>query len=278
MSFTLDEAQSYKSIEIGLQGGAHVAWNETGQQENGRTNNRIPYHSRESFVEHAMVVWMSEQSPDGTLGAGAYSYEFQFSLPSNSLGSFEGCYGSISYVIYGLLRKGKPLHPDHKIEVCFPVLRSTDVNVTQFKAPVRQSRRKKVGFSCCSNDIELTASLSRTGFCIGQNVPVNINIVNGSFRRVKIRASVKKQCKYYAQGHSMCETTRLASVLCPDIITNSQYSWSPDDLVIPDVEPSFEGSTIIQLQYVVEVTAVIPWAKNSTVIIPIAIGNVPFDK
>lgn len=287
LNFTLEDAKSYQSIEIGLQGGAHVRWTEAATLTMSRgsanatstMNKMVPFDSKETYVEQGLIVWTSEESSSGTIGPGNFSFDFQFTIPMSCLGSFEGSYGSIRYIVYGQLKTGKQLGPDHRTEIQIPVARPTDVNLTQFMAPVRQTKRKNVKFLCCGGDIELTVSLSRTGFCIGRNVPVSVNVVNGSSRQIKIQTSIKKQCRYYAQGHTRCETNVLTSIVSPGISSHSQQSWTADELILPEVvEVSFEGSTIIQLQYVVEVTAVVPWANNISMLIPITLGNVPFDK
>ena len=69
------------------------------------------------------------------------------------------------------------------------------------------------------------------------------------------------------------------SVTTPDIAPNSKQVLSIEDLIVPMVEPSlkFYESQIIKMQYFLKVKAVIPWALNSSVIIPITLGNVPLN-
>ena len=277
---TLDEAKDYKSIEVELHGGAHVHWTETRTVSTGQSTvtYTVPYDARETYVEQNSVVWSSEESPNGTIGPGTYSYGFEFMLPSNALASFKGqYYGKIEYVVRGRIKTGHLLQRDPRTEVVIQVNRTRDVNLPEFAAPAYQSAQKQVGCCCFASSLEHTANVTQTGFSIGSNVPVSVNVVNGSSRRIRMRASIKKLVLYYAQGHVRSERKKLVFVISPDIAPHSQHSWSVDDLVVPTTEPSFEGSEIIKMQYIVKVTALIPWARNSSVSIPITIGNVPLN-
>ena len=144
--------------------------------------------------------------------------------------------------------------------------------------PAHQSKKKQVVFFCFGSDIEFTVSLSRTGFCISQNLPLTVSVVNGSSRRIKMRATIQRYCYYYAQGHTRHDKRILTAVITHDIAPHSQQTgMTIENLVIPMVEPSFTESQIIKMQYFLKVTAVIPWARNSSVKIPITLGNVPLN-
>ena len=266
---------------MGLHGGAHVKWHETHTVSTGQTTTTytVPIEAKESYVEQTTVVWSSEQSPSGTIGPGTYNFDFEFSLPETCLGSFEGAYGSIKYFVLGLIKTSALLRPDHKTELPIVVTRTTDTNLPHLMSAARQSNQKQVGFLCCAGNLELTASLTRTGFSVGQDLPVSVDVVNGSSRVVTIRTSVQRQERYYAQGRTRRKKEKLVMVVSQDIAAHSRQSFSVGDLIIPaDLVPSFEGSTIMQMQYVLKVTALIPWAKNSSVSIPITLGNVPFNQ
>lgn len=276
---TLNEAKDYKSIEVELHGGAHVHWTETRTVSTGQTTvtYTVPYDAKETYVEQTNVVWNSEESPSGAIGPGTYSYRFEFTLPPNVLPSFEGQYGKIEYVLCGHIKTGHLLQRDQKTEEQIRVNIIRDVNLPEFAVSAHQTAQKQVGCCCFASSLEHTADVPRTGFSIGSNVPVTVNVVNGTSRRIRMRASIKKVVVYYAKGNSRRERKKLVSVVSPDIAPHSQHSWSMADFVVPSTEPSFEGCAIIKMQYIVKVTAMIPWARNSSVSIPITIGNVPLN-
>ena len=238
----------------------------------------VPYDAKETYIKQTCVVWNNEGSPSETIGPGTYSHRFKFSLPQGIPPSFKGKhYGKIKYVMRGRIRTGHLLQRDPRIEIPIQVNVIQDVNLPEFAISAHQSSQKQVGCCCFAGSLEHSADLTRTGYNVGSNVPVTVNVVNGSSRRIKMRASIKKLVRFYAEGHTRLEQSKLASVLSDNIAPHSQHSWNVDNLVVPTTEPSFKGSAIIKMQYIVKVTALIPWAKNSSVSIPITIGTVPLN-
>ena len=252
--------------------GKYITHTGSGQYQSTYT---ATYQSEETYVHEARILWSSDESPHGKVGPGTFNLPFQFVIPKNCLGSFQGSVGSISYSLHALIKTGM-LHHDHRIEVPIQVNRITDVNLPELSMPVYQSKDKQVGFYCFESNVEFAVSLSHTGFCIGQNLPLTVSVMNGSSRHVKIRATVQRYCHYYAQGVANHDKRNIASITTAAIAPHSQQTVSIEDFIVPMVEPSFDGSQIMKMQYFLKVTAVIPWALNSSVKIPITLGNVPF--
>jgi hypothetical protein len=279
LHFTLKESKSYKYIEIRFHGGALVQWTEehtSGTGEN-QTTHTVTYQSEETYIHEARILWSSDQTPYGKIGPGTFDLPFEFVIPPNCLGSFKGSVGSISYTLHGLIKTGL-LHRDHTTQVPIQVNKIVDINVPRLLIPAHQSKKKQVGFFCFGSDVEFTVSLSRTGFCIGQSLPLIVSVVNGSSRRIKMRASIQRNCHYHAQGSTNHDKRILTDVVTHDIAPHSQQTGiTIEHLTIPMVEPSFTESQIIEMQYYLKVIAVIPWARNSSVKIPITLGNVPLN-
>ena len=276
LHFTLTEPKSYKQIFVNLHGRALVKWTETRTSGSGRHTHTytVAYRAEETYVNTSVLLWSDYQSSNGKIGPGTFNLPFQLEIPSNCFGSFEGRYGNIRYSIQGHIKTGR-LKFDHTISIPITVNRKTDINISRLLVPAHRSRQKQVGFFCFGTNVEFTASLSRTGFCIGHSLPLTVNVVNGSGRRIKMRASIQRFCMFHAQGHTRHTREKVAVILSPHISAHSQYTWQEGGLVVPMLEPSFTESQIIKIQYYLKVTAVIPWASNSSVLIPITLGNVP---
>ena len=262
----------YKRIKIVLYGGALVKLPES--HGSGQSRQSVTYKSREIYANQHIILWSCEQTPEGKIGPGTFDLPFQLVIPNTCLGSFKSRYGSISYVLCAHIKTGI-LHRDHKIEVPVTLTRITDINLPHLMMTRQISKQKTVGLFFFGSKISFTVSLSRTGFCIGHDLPLTVNVVNGSSRQIKMRASIKLYCTFRAQGHSFCQRTKLVTTISPNISARSRHTWNIEDLIVPMVAPSFEGSDIIQMQYVLKITAEIPWAINSSVKIPITLGNVP---
>ena len=255
-----------------------MRWTETYTTSDGQQirTHTVTYSAEETYVNRSVILWSSYQSASGKIGPGTFDMPFQVVIPADCLSSFEGGVGNIGYSLQGQVKTGL-FKFDHSISVPITVNRQMDINVPQLLVPAHQSQEKQVGFCCFGTNIEITASLSRTGFCIGHNLPLTVNVVNGSGRRIKIRASVQRHCTFRAQGRTRNTHVEVAVILSPHISPHSQYTWQEGGLVVPMVEPSFTESQIIIMQYYLKVTAVIPWAINSSVMIPITLGNVPLN-
>ena len=250
----------------------------TERRGNGQSTRLVTYTSQEYYADEGIILWSCEQAPEGKIGPGTFDLPFQLVIPNTCLGSFKSRYGSISYVLHAHIKTGSLLYGDHKIEVPVTLTKITDINLPHLMMPEQISKQKTVGFNFFGSKINFAVSLSRTGFCIGHNLPVILTVVNGSSRQIKMRVSIRRFCIYHARGHIKIEIEKLVTTVSPNIIAQSQYTWNVEDLTVPMVNPSFsEGSHIIQMQYVLKVTAVIPWAFNSSVKIPITLGNVPLN-
>ncbi len=180
----------------------------------------VTYQSKETYINEARVLWNKDQ---GTIiGPGTFNLPFQFVIPPNCLSSFRGSVGSVSYTLHRLIKTGM-LHQDHKIQAPLQVSKITDINIPRLLMPVHQSKKKHIGFFCLGSDVEFTVSLSRTGFCIGQSLPLTVSVVNGSSRRIKMRVSIQRFTHYYAQGHAFHDLkTKVVSVTTPDIAPHSE--------------------------------------------------------
>jgi hypothetical protein len=276
LHFKLKESKSYEYIEIRFHGGAEVQWSEQSGPYNVST---IIYKSEETYVNEARILWSSDQSPDGKIGPGTYDLPFQFVIPPNGLSSFQGRFGSILYSLRGVVETVSMFHRIHTIRSIIQVSKIVDINIPRLLMPVHQSKEKHLGFFLFGGDIKFTVSLSRTGFCIGQSLPLTVNVVNGSSRRIKMRATIRRYTHYHVQGHTRHDKRSLTAVITHDIAPHSRSEQTGitievQNLVVPRVEPSFTESEIIKMQYFLKVTAVIPWARNFSVKVPITLGNV----
>lgn len=276
---TLDEAKSFKYIEVTLHGQGHVHWTETrttGTGENRRTET-ISYTSNETYVQQKSVLWNSEQTPHGKIGPGSYSFQFQFIIPPQCPSSFRGSVGYIHYHLLGRIGTGL-FRFDHRIEAPIQVSQLIDINQPQFQVPVRQTQRKQVGCFCCAaGDIEYTVDLPRNGFCInGDHIPLSVVVDNGSSRQITLRAEITRLVTYYAQGHRRYDRNVIQLVESEPILPRTTHTWTTANFVVPGVEPSISTSHIIFLEYAIKVSAVIPYSINPSVTVPVILGNVPF--
>ena len=90
-------------------------------------------------------------------------------------------------------------------------------------------------------------------------------------------AALVQNVVYYAQGHQRVNTKIVAGIFVSDPIQpRASTSWTPGDILkIPPTEITMVTCRIIKIIYHLKITAVIPRATNSSIDVPIVIGNVP---
>ncbi len=109
----------------------------------------------------------------------------------------------------------------------------------------------------------MTVHLPRTGFCIGEGIPVRVTLNNRSSRPITVQAELTENANYQAKGRT--EISR--NVLCGIASTNPMAPrnitvWDPgaDLLKVPPVTTSMSRPNgIIHLyRYTLRVTAILP--------------------
>ena len=267
--FVLHEAKSYNCIEIALHGDAHVHWTET--QGTGDDSREESYTAREKYVKLEALLWSKQQVPDGKLQPGEYNYPFQFILPAHLPPSFKGSVGSIKYYVEGKIRTGV-FKFDRKTQVEIPVVEIVDINFPQLQVPLRQQVEKKVLFS---GQVAMIVDLLRTGYCVGDSIPLTVTVDNGTGREVKVRVEVHQTVIYHAQGRrNYGGRGRVANAVSEPMKPKNTSTCHPS-ITIPPIEPTMTSCGIITIAYSLVVTTVIPRAINLVTKLPITIGNVP---
>lgn len=280
VELVLHEAKSYNYIQVQIHGGAEVKWSETyttGSGEDERTET-VTYSAYHTYVDETTVLWRKEQTPHGKIGPGSYKFPFSFTLPSQCASSFTGSVGTISYDIRGRIGTGL-FRFDRRTYAPIKVSQIVDINVPQLLAPVRQTQVKDVGCLCCiSGNVELSAAIPRSGFCInGDRIPLTVMVENGCTQDISLRAAVLKTISYYAEGKEKYDYATIAFVNSRRIPRNSTHTWNPENLIIRSVETTLDSpGAIITIQYTLKITAQVPYAFDPCIRIPIVLGNVPY--
>ena len=264
----VDEPKSYKYISIQFLGRAYVHWKESNGQ------NTVQYTSSEVYIDARQTLWTADQSPDGRLAPGQYSFPFRFDIPSSAPSSFEGTVGSIRYELHGRIGTGH-LKFDHKLAVRVPVQQVVRISEPRLLQPARLEVQKIVGcLFCTSAPIVLTVTVPKTGYCIGETLPVHVSIENGSSKQITMTATLCQRVVYTARGRHRQSKKALVRIRSDEIAPHITHEWDPA-LQIPETEVLDEQScSIIQLSYYLKVTAIIPWGFNLSAKIPLKLGYV----
>ena len=277
LTFDLDKPRSYEYISVSLVGRAEVWW-KVGKQH---------YRGFRKYVNLQIIVWKKEQVPDGKLQPGHYCFPFRFTLPNGQIpASF--CRNRDNYIRYyleGRIGTGL-LKFDHITEADLPVTEVMNINLPRLQRPVRGELQRTRCFWCCaSGTITLTAEIPRSGYCIGEVIPLNCMVENSSSQQTNVSAKLQQIVTYIVrdrardQVYTKKSSLSVLSALSEPIRARTSSVWSPGEefKISTATAPTLLSCDILTVVYVLIVTVVIPWSINcQKITFPLTIGNVQF--
>ena len=268
----LDVPKKYKLIEVGITGKAETFWSET--SESFRDSKSTSYFENvEEYLNKWVSVWKREDSPNGVLSSGVHSYPFQFTLPHNIPSSYEGGCAWIRYGVHGRIRTGC-LKFDHSTDLAFPVKQLISIDDANLLRPKQFEKKKNASLFFTPGPIPFNFELSRTGFCLGEQIPLSVNITNGSLRNAKVLASlVRREVFLASDGHARVILDKIVDVTSDKIRPWQSTIWMSNVSVPENLILTMRTCTCISVEYYLEVKLKVPWTKSTSITVPIVIGN-----
>ena len=86
-----------------------------------------------------------------------------------------------------------------------------------------------------------------------------------------------QQMSLFIRGHEDISREIMAEITSEAIQPRSSYVWNPTNWIVPALMPTFLGSRIVNVEYILEVAAVIPYALNLSGDISLMMGNLAFE-
>ena len=257
----------YKYASVKFVGRSYVYW----EVNSGDAIYR--YRSENPLTEHSAMLWTCQQTPDGKLGVGKYSWPFSFTIPPVAPSSFEGTLGNVRYLLEARV-KTSVLKFDHVVEVRIPVQQLVSVSNPRLMLPQRFEAEKTLCcLSCASGAITMNATIPKTGFILRESFSLHVSIENGSNRRITLNASICQWVIYKVKSHQNTSKKTLVSYASDPIEPHASREWDPL-IEIPVTEIIHEWSCKnIQTQYSLVVSAKIPRALDLNRAIPLQLGN-----
>ena len=263
LTIEVDEPREYKTLTVRVQGKGSVEWSE------GFGEDKKVYSANKVYVNKQTVLWKNEDSPNGIFPVGRYTYQFEFVLPTTCPSSFNSRFGNINYEIEGWL-SAKHHNFDHKVNQPFNV--SEVVSVAPSPGGSFERRRTMGCRFCMSGDITYNAQLPSSGYTVGEDIPVNWYMENGSGRHITVSFSLKEKITYFANGRSILSEKILSSQNDLDVPPHSMRDTTIR-LPIPHCRPAMTRAGIIKSEFLLAVYVMVSWASDSHNEIPVKIGN-----
>ena len=269
----------YKRITVSLIGKADVYFFFSGESDRGR-------HLKESdvFYHEQMIVW----ERNGELPKQETSeFPFTFSLMSksgeNTLPVSAECKdGRIRYTVEAKLIRREV---DREIEAAVaysrvPVSVTVDINRPDLLVQRAIQNDTAVSQGCFGGGtLSLTSSLSRSGYCIGNDkiyVVVKVDSENAN-RLNSLSVSLLKCVTSYAQGQSSVTTDILTTQVNNRLPAGGvSFSWNAPPLSVQQTDCTLTNCSIIRIHYFIRTSFSGRCINSQNLDLPIIIGNIPY--
>ena len=266
LTIEVDKPENYKTIEVYLLGKGKVEWGEGIAASFGT----------EEYVNKKLVLWRSENTPDGTFPVGKCTYPFEFVLPESCPPSFNSHVGKIAYKVKGLISTSLGPKFDHIVTYPFFVRESVSLAPSE---SVHVEKHKTVGYGLClSGDINYSVQLPTTSFLVGEEIPVSWYVENGSDRRVTLDCSLQQVIRYFTETRCLLDVWDISSKGNVIIHPHSSGGSITMNIPIPPCHPTITCSNIIKSKFLLVATVLIPRSSDSYIEIPVNIGNQSYNE
>ena len=280
--FKNDIPRDYKQILIEFCGRADVQC-----KQNVFLSESDGYRSKRIYIHRVIILWDKHTNGHG----GRFPvgmHHFNFSIPTsrcNFPASFNGKFGSVTYTLKAKVvscecDKLSQYYDDVTDATAVNILKAIPIDHPDLMKPLLKQVQKHQFLSFASASIVITGRVPRRGFCIVYDrIPLEVSVENGSGRTIqRIQVSLEESVVYKAQG---CNFTDIKHSN-PQVITSepikahSSMKFHPDPVAIPETFLTYSGCELITVNYFLKITAIIRWAVNPCLYIPVIIGNVPY--
>ncbi|KAL4219577.1 hypothetical protein ACF0H5_022151 [Mactra antiquata] len=261
-----------KGISISCVSEARVFWRRGKQR----------YRFYEGYQDAKFTVYGDPRrgGEEVIISAGSHMFPFQFLLPVDLPGSFEGTPGSfVRHWLKAVI--DRPWKSNKEYKLMYNVVSILDLNtLPEAELPFQTSASKKsICFGCFTDgEVSATFKVDKKGYVPGESIAIygevtdNANVGINCVFVILIRTTT-----YIAGSLRRSFDVCVGGLKHSDIETGGSDIWNGDKLHIPPVPPSFlPGCNIIDIQYFVKIEVNLPVVfTNIHLSIPVIIGTVP---
>ncbi|EDV25087.1 uncharacterized protein TRIADDRAFT_56649 [Trichoplax adhaerens] len=240
------------------------------------------YKEVQVYLDTTISIWGEEDSQPRisnlTLPEGSNEFKFSYQLPTDialpsSLEGGKDCY--IRYNMVAILEN--PPNDDHQQELAFQVTQQVDIGPTLLQSP--SPLQNDISFCCfCFRPglVKLNASIDRSGYRPGESISLDIKCQNLSNRTIPcLRVRFIGCLAVAAEGHTKTIRTIIQELYTKNEISPCQtYESSNQTIPIPSTPPTSQSLALnVNVTYIFQVAAIIPFSKDLHVDFPIVIGS-----
>lgn len=237
--------------------------------------------SSETYLDMAFYLWRKDSSDkDDGLCPGNHEFPFEFSLPPSIPSTFKDMKGRIEYTCKAWMPSSGMFGRDYGLAVIIPVCRKIILPTISLHDPQYAEKDVAGGLFKSSGRIKLCIELPRSGYLLGEVVPLSGNIVNTSTSFVRVCAYLIQHIAYTnprcPQAKRQAHYTKLATTIGQ--FSHSQNTpWTNNSICIPENLPpsgATEGCQFFAISYSIKVCMFSSGtAKNASITFDITVGN-----
>lgn len=161
-----------------VEGEAACKWTESSGTGNNRRS--TVYHGEEKYLNSVTYLFGSKDGENMEVVAGIHTYNFTCLLPVPIPYSLEGKHGHVRYKVD--VNLDIPWAFDLTAEKPFTVVRHEDLNVyPELRMPIEFEEITAFCCWCCKSDpLIIKICIPKTGFALGEKIPLKVELVNKS--------------------------------------------------------------------------------------------------
>lgn len=233
------------------------------------------YTERECPVKLITYLFGARNAESKALTIGVHSYAFCRMIPPSAPYSVEGKHGYIRYSVDANL--DIPHGFDSYAEKPFTVCRTEDLNLySNYGSPVIFEKVKNVcSLSLCSKPLIMRMKLPKQRFAVGEMIPVNILLVNGSSIDISdTTLTLVRIFSYYAKSHNSHETAQMDVKKLQGVKRGQRATFDTELIVSHNLLPTSDRSRVFKVFYRLELRAgADTCGSKPTIYAPIVIGH-----
>lgn len=169
-------------LRLVVDGEAACKWSESSGSGNNRRT--TTYHAEQKYLNSITYLFGSKDGENMEVAVGVHTYSFACQLPAPIPYSVEGKHGYVRYKVDANL--DIPWAFDLQNERAFNVVRYDDLNhFPELRSPCEFEEIKTFCCLFCKSDpLIIKVRLPRTGFALGEKIPVGVELINKSSKEV----------------------------------------------------------------------------------------------
>ena len=235
----------------------------------------------ETYLDMAFYLWRKDSFvKNDRLCAGSHEFPFEFPLPPDIPSSFKDMKGKVEYTCKAWIPSAGRFGKDYGLAVVIPVQRKVLLPASSLHDLLYTERDVAGGLFKFSGRIKLSVELPRSGYLLGEAIPLSGNIWNTSKSSVNLRVFLIQHIAYSnprcPQAHRKAHYSRLSADI-GHFLPSPHVPWTCNKLVIPaDLPPSggTEGCRYFAISYSMKMFMIASGtAKNAIVTFDITVGN-----